>query len=68
MKFGTYLKNMLADYDRNKQKFVLVYGGRTWDVLDYSEEYILMSDPKDGNNVELINLNATMYVQIKLIF
>lgn len=68
MKFGTYLKNMLTDYDRNKQKFVLVYGGRTWDVLDYSEEYILMSDPKDGNNVELINLNATMYVQIKLIF
>lgn len=68
MKFGTYLKNMLAEYDRNKQKFVLVYGGRTWDVLDYSEEYILMSDPKDGNNIELINLNATMYVQIKLIF
>lgn len=68
MKFGTYLKNMLTDYDRNKQKFVLVYGGRTWDVLDYSEEYILMSDPKDGNNIELINLNATMYVQIKLIF
>lgn len=68
MKFGTYLKNMLADYDRNKQKYVLVYGGRTWDVLDYSEEYILMSDPKDGNNIELINLNATMYVQIKLIF
>lgn len=68
MKFGTYLKNMLADYDRNKQKFALVYGGRAWDVLDYSEEYILMSDPKDGNNIELINLNATMYVQIKLIF
>ena len=68
MKFGTYLKNMLTDYDRNKQKFVLIYGGRTWDVLDYSEEYILMSDPKDGNNIELINLNATMYVQIKLIF
>ena len=68
MKFGTYLKNMLTDYDRNKQKFVLVYGGSTWDVLDYSEEYILMSDPKDGNNIELINLNATMYVQIKLIF
>lgn len=68
MKFGTYLRNILADYDRNKQKYVLVYGGRTWDVLDYSEEYILMSDPKDGNNIELINLNATMYVQIKLIF